>query len=126
MFRLSEKLKVLEDKINGFFSKQKDKLPKLILLGTVILYFYGMVVRLIGVGALNFRNATNEEWFTLNPFKNIGAIFTPYGIMITLFIVLMYCLFTKKGYQLPAIKRSETKNAVLKSYLKAHTELPAG
>ena len=100
MFRLSEKLKVLEDKINGFFSKQKDKLPKLILLGTVILYFYGMVVRLIGVGALNFRNASNEEWFTLNPFKNIGAIFTPYGIMITLFIVLMYCLFTKKGYQL--------------------------
>ena len=100
MYRLSEKLKVLEDKINGFFSKQKDKLPKLILLGTVILYFYGMVVRLIGVGALNFRNATNEEWFTLNPFKNIGAIFTPYGIMITLFIVLMYCLFTKKGYQL--------------------------
>ena len=100
MFRLSEKLKVLEDKINGFFSKQKDKLPKLILLGTVILYFYGMVVRLIGVGALNFRNASNEEWFTLNPFKNIGTIFTPYGIMITLFIVLMYCLFTKKGYQL--------------------------
>ena len=100
MFRLSEKLKVLEDKINGFFSKQKDKLPKLILLGTVILYFYGMVVRLIGVGALNFRNASNEEWFTLNPFKNIGAIFTPYGIMITLFTVLMYCLFTKKGYQL--------------------------
>ena len=100
MFRLSEKLKVLEDKINDFFSKEKDKLPKLILLGIVILYFYGMVVRLIGVGALNFRNATNEEWFTLNPFKNIGAIFTPYGIMITLFIVLMYCLFTKKGYQL--------------------------
>lgn len=100
MFRLSEKLKVLEDKTNGFFSKEKDKLPKLILLGTVILYFYGMVVRLIGVGALNFRNATNEEWFTLNPFKNIGTIFTPYGIMITLFTVLMYCLFTKKGYQL--------------------------
>lgn len=100
MFRLSEKLKILEDKLNGFFTDRKDKLPKFIGLGVVILYFYGMVVRLIGVAVLNFRNATNEEWFTLNPFRNLGAIFTPYGIMITLFIVLMYCLFTKKGYQL--------------------------
>lgn len=100
MFRLSEKLKVLEDKINGFLTEQKDKLSRIILLCTAILYFYGMAVRLIGVGALNFRNATNEKWFTLNPFKNIGAIFTPYGIIITLFIILMYCLFTKKGYRL--------------------------
>ncbi len=100
MFRLLEKLKALEDKLNGFISKQKERLPKLILLGIVILYFYGMVVRLVGVGVMNFRNATTEEWFTLNPFRNIGAIFTPYGMMITIFVVLMYCLFTKKGYQL--------------------------
>ncbi len=100
MFRLSEKLKELEDKVDGFISKQKKNLPKLITLGVVIMYFYGMVIRCIGVGILNFRNATNEEWFTFNPFRNIGAIFTPYGIMITLFIVIMYCLFNKKGYQL--------------------------
>lgn len=100
MFRLSEKLKELEDKVDGFISKQKKNLPKLITLCVVILYFYGMVIRCIGVGILNFRNATNEEWFTFNPFRNIGAIFTPYGIMITLFIVIMYCLFNKKGYQL--------------------------
>lgn len=34
----------------------------------------------------------------MEPFKNIGAVFTPYGLMITLFIVILYCLFTKKGY----------------------------
>ena len=100
MFRLSEKVKKIEDKINDFLSKNKSKLPTYIGLGLLILYCYGMVVRCIGVGVLNFRNATTEEWFTLNPFKNIGAIFTPYGMMITIFIVLMYCLFTKKGYQL--------------------------
>lgn len=100
MFRLSEKLKKVEDKINTFISDNKSKLPTYIGLGLLTLYCYGMVVRCIGVGVLNFRNATNEEWFTLNPFKNIGAIFTPYGMMITIFIVLMYCLFTKKGYQL--------------------------
>ena len=98
MFRLSEKVKKIEDKINDFLSKNKSKLPTYIGLGLLILYCYGMVVRCIGVGVLNFRNATTEEWFTLNPFKNIGAIFTPYGMMITIFIVLMYCLFTKKGY----------------------------
>lgn len=100
MFRLSEKVKKIEDKINDFITKNKSKLPTYIGLGLLILYCYGMVVRCIGVGVINFRNATNEEWFTLNPFKNIGAIFTPYGMMITIFVVLMYCLFAKKGYQL--------------------------
>lgn len=99
MLRLSEKLKKAEDKINAFISENKSKLPTYIGIGLLILYFYGMLVRFIGVGALNFRNATNEDWFTLNPFKNIGALFTPYGFLITLFIILMYCLFSKKGYQ---------------------------
>ena len=100
MFRLSEKVKKLEDKISSFISKNKSKFSIYIGLGLLILYAYGMIVRCIGVGIMNFRNASSEEWFTLNPFKNIGAIFTPYGMMITIFIVLMYCLFTKKGYQL--------------------------
>lgn len=99
MFRLSEKLKILEDKISDFVSKQKEHIPKILALTATVLYFYGMAVRCIGVGIMNFRNATTEEWFTLNPFKNIGSIFTPYGMMITIFILLMYCLFTKKGFQ---------------------------
>lgn len=100
MFRLSEKLKALEDKLNGFITANRQKLPTYIAVGALILSFYGMVVRCIGIGVMNFRNGTDEEWFTLNPFTNIGALFTPYGMMITIFVVLMYCLFTKKGYQL--------------------------
>ncbi len=90
MFRLSEKVKRIEDKLNDFISKNKSKLPTYIGLGLLILYCYGMVVRCIGIGVINFRNAANEEWFTLNPFKNIGAIFTLYDMMITIFVGLMY------------------------------------
>lgn len=61
MFRLSEKIKKAEDKINAFISENKSRLLTYIGIGLLILYFYGMLVRFIGVGALNFRNATNEE-----------------------------------------------------------------
>ena len=100
MFRLSEKIKKLEDKIENFLTENKSKLPTYIGIGLLVLYCYGMAVRCIDVGVMNFRNAADEEWFTLNPFKNIGAVFTPYGLMITVFVILIYCLFSKKGYQL--------------------------
>ena len=99
-FRLSDKIKALEDKTSNFISKHKEKFPTYITLGLVILYFYGMVIRCIGIGISNFKNDTSEEWFTFNPFRNIFAIFTPSGIMITLFAIIMFCLLTKKGYQL--------------------------
>lgn len=100
MLRLSEKLKKLEDKLDGYVSKYKQKLPVIAGTSVLILYCYGMVIRCIGIAVTNFRSAAKEDWFTLNPFKNIGAIFTPYGMMISIFIALMYCLFAKKGYQL--------------------------
>lgn len=34
----------------------------------------------------------------LNPFKNWGAVFTSFGIVTTLVIILIICLITKKGY----------------------------
>ncbi len=91
---------MLEEKVEALVEKHKPHLPKLALLGFAILYFYGMLVRLISVGIQSVWNKSNEPFFTLNPFKNIGAIFTPHGLMITVFVVLMYCLSTKKGYQL--------------------------
>ena len=36
--------------------------------------------------------------WVLNPFKNWGAVFTGFGIVTTLVIVLIICLITKKGY----------------------------
>lgn len=59
-----------------------------------------MIVRSVSVGITNVWNEGTESIFTLNPIKNIGAIFTPHGLMITVFVIVMYCLFTKKGYTL--------------------------
>ena len=100
MFHLSEKIKKLEDKLAGAASKHKKRIPVYIVMGLLALYFYGILLRFIGIGALNFRTGAEEAWFTWNPIRNILAIFTPYGILITLFLVIMYCLFSKKGYAL--------------------------
>lgn len=100
MFRLSDKIRKLEEKADKLYKQNKDNLSKIIALGVAILYFYGMIIRSISVGIMSIRQGSSEDLFTLNPFKNIGAIFTPYGIMITLFFFIMYCLFTKKGYSL--------------------------
>ena len=39
-----------------------------------------------------------ESIWVFNPFKNFLAVFTPTGAGVTFFIVVMVCLFTKKGY----------------------------
>lgn len=100
MQRPSEKLKNLEDKAESFYTKHKKELPKLIAIGITVLYVYGMVVRSISVGIRQVWAGSKEALFTLNPFKNILSIFTAEGLMITLFIIIIYCLFTKRGYQM--------------------------
>ena len=50
MFRLSEKLKKLEDKLDRLLSTHKKELPKLCGVGVAVLYFYGMAIRSVSVG----------------------------------------------------------------------------
>ena len=40
----------------------------------------------------------SKSIWVLNPFKNWGAVFTGFGIVTTLVIILIICLITKKGY----------------------------
>ena len=47
-----------------------------------------------------------EEMFTWDPALNIRAVFTPYGLGITLGAVVLYCLFTKKGFGLLSGRKS--------------------
>ena len=49
---------------------------------------------------LTFHTGEDEikSIWVLNPFKNWGAIFTGFGIVTTLVIILIICLITKKGY----------------------------
>ena len=88
MFRLSDKLKLLEDKVEGYLKVHRDDLPKLIAFGLLILYLYGMIVRCLIAS------------FTWNPIKNLSAALSPAGFGLTLFVGILYCLFTKKGYAL--------------------------
>jgi len=66
------------------------------------LYFYGVLVNSIRLGiAQTFPDPgappINSIW-EWNPVLSLAAIFTPTGIMVTLFFVLMTCLITKRGY----------------------------
>ncbi|MCQ2741281.1 MAG: hypothetical protein MJ210_04100, partial [Alphaproteobacteria bacterium] len=100
MFRLSNQLRKLEDKSEQIYKEHKKDIPKVILLSIGILYLYGMAIRTITVGIQSVWQHCNEKFISFNPFKNIGAIFSKPGIAITLFGLIMYCLFTIKGFGL--------------------------
>lgn len=82
------------------WKKHKSRLPKIIGIALAGLYVYGMVVRSVTVGIQQVWSDSTEPLFSWNPFDNIGAVFTPQGLMITVFVIILYCLFTKKGYSL--------------------------
>ena len=105
MFRLSKLLEKLEDKsearFKSWFARNKAKLPMRVPAVIVGWYFYGMFLNSLRLGIASTFHQTDEEiqsiW-VLNPFKNWGAVFTGFGIVTTLVIILIICLITKKGY----------------------------
>ena len=105
MFRLSKLLEKLEDKSEARFkswlARNKAKLPMRVPAVIVGWYFYGMFLNSLRLGiASTFHTGEDEikSIWVLNPFKNWGAVFTGFGIVTTLVIVLIICLITKKGY----------------------------
>ena len=105
MFRLSKLLEKLEDKLDARFkswlARNKAKLPMRIPAVIVGWYFYGMFLNSLRLGiASTFHTGEDEikSIWVLNPFKNWGAVFTGFGIVTTLVIILIICLITKKGY----------------------------
>jgi len=109
MFRLSEKLARLEDRIGGrwgkklerFFDRRKGKWKLYIPLFLCGWYFYGMFINSVYLGIRSTFNTTGEEvgsiW-VVNPFRNLLAVFTPTGLGVTAACVILFCLITKKGY----------------------------
>ncbi len=105
MFRLSKLLEKLEDKLDArfksWFARNKAKLPMRVPAVIVGWYFYGMFLNSLRLGiASTFHTGEDEikSIWVLNPFKNWGAVFTGFGIVTTLVIILIICLITKKGY----------------------------
>ena len=105
MPRLSKLIEKLEDrltsKIGSWYERHKSKLPVYIPLTLVGWYFYGMFLNSLRLGIDATFHTTGEEITSIwvwNPFKNLFAVFTPFGLGATAVIVLLICLITKKGY----------------------------
>ena len=105
MHRLSKLIEKAEDrlerKLGSWYERHKAKIPAYVSFGLVGWYFYGMFVNSIRLGIASTFHRDGEEvgsiWVA-NPFRNLFAVFTPTGLAVTFFIVLMTCLVTKKGF----------------------------
>ena len=105
MPRLSKLIEKLEDrltsKIGSWYERHKSKLPVYIPATLIGWYFYGMFLNSLRLGIDATFHTTGEEITSIwvwNPFKNLFAVFTPFGLGATAVIVLLICLITKKGY----------------------------
>ena len=105
MPRLSKLIEKLEDrltsKIGSWYERHKSKLPVYIPLTLIGWYIYGMFLNSLRLGIDATFHTTGEEIASIwvwNPFKNLFAVFTPFGLGATAVIVLLICLITKKGY----------------------------
>ena len=82
------------------YEEDRSKLIKHILILSGAVYVTGAIINSVSNGISNTFNQTSLPLLELNPFKNLFAIFTPTGFGLIGFVVLMHCLFTRKGYSL--------------------------
>ena len=98
--RLSKIIEILENKAIAFYKKNKDSIPRYILILFIILYAAGFVVHSVTTGLHNFYSGESARLFTVSITKNISSLFTPAGIGTVLFGFLMFLLFSGKGKDL--------------------------
>ena len=98
--RLSKIIEILENKAIAFYKKNKDSIPRYILILFIVLYAAGFVVHSVTTGLHNFQSGESEKLFTVSITKNISSLFTPAGIGTVLFGFLMFLLFSGKGKDL--------------------------
>ena len=105
MRRLSEEIAKLENRWLKKAKRWRKQHPgswKLYaLLGVMAWYFYGMFINSIRFGIRQTFDAGSgvEDIWTVNPFLNLIAPFTPTGIGVTAALLTMGCLLTRKGFQ---------------------------
>lgn len=98
MPRLAPRIEKIERKLEGFFARNKKKIPQYIGIGLLILYFYGMFIHVVSTGINSvFGTGTKTPELSWDPFVNLPSVFTPVGFGVTVVILIFYCLFTKKG-----------------------------
>lgn len=105
MPRLSRLIEKAEDKaqskFGSWYERHKAKFRFYIPAGIAAWYFYGMFINSMRLGIASTFSTGGDKpasiWVA-NPFKNLIAVFTPFGLAATAVIVLLICLITKKGY----------------------------
>ena len=97
MRRLSSLVEKAENKIISFWQKYKSAIPRIIGFFLLVLYLYGMIVRSFISAYENVWKDADKPLLTFDPIANISAVFTTTGIGILFFVVVMYCLLTRKG-----------------------------
>jgi type IV secretion system protein VirD4 len=99
MPRISPFVEKWENRLSSKFRKHQKKLRGVWPLLVAGLYLYGVLVNSIRLGIqTTFGDAPPETVWEWNPVLALTSIFTPTGIGVTLFLALMICLITKKGY----------------------------
>ena len=105
MPRLSKLLEKLEDqaigRFGGWYDRHKEKFTFYIPAGLILWYVYGLFLNSLRLGIEQTFHDPNHEIVSIwvwNPFRNLLAVFTPFGLVTTLVIVLLTCLIMKKGY----------------------------
>ena len=86
-----------EEWIIAFYKKNKDSIPRYILIALILLYAAGFLIHSVTAGLENIWRGGEEPLFTLDPIKNIRSVFTPAGFGAIAAGLLLYCLFTGKG-----------------------------
>lgn len=113
MPRLSKLIEKIEDRLANkwgcWYERNKARVPLYAVLGGIGWYLYGMFLNSLKLGKESVFNTTGEvieSIWVFNPFKNLFAVFTPFGLGVSAFIALMVCLITKKGYGSPSVCQS--------------------
>ena len=89
MPRLAPRIEKIERKLEGFFARNKKKIPQYIGIGLLILYFYGMFIHVVSTGINSvFGTGTKTPELSWDPFINLPSVFTPVGFGITVVIII--------------------------------------
>ena len=105
MRRLSKIIEEAENRIERrwalWLARYKKKLPRYLFFGAVGWYFYGMFLNSLELGIRATFHTAQEEVKSIwvwNPLQNFPEVLTPFGLTVTVVLILLICLITKQGY----------------------------
>ena len=90
----------MNDKAKSVYEKVKQNYFYYGVCTIIILYLYGIVINIFRNASNNFYAGKNMKTLSLNPFVCIGAVFTPEGLGVFVFVFIMYAIITGKWLHL--------------------------